>query len=106
MKVILPIEYYQVQNNGVYEWDELGWFAYQEDLGRFPDLESDDARRRQSLFEFYCEEGRAFGYTPGKAATYAMNRIGFREREATQIDPQIFLDLEAAIERTKRNSSP
>jgi hypothetical protein len=33
MRVILPIEYYQVQNNGVYEWDDIGWFGYQEDLG-------------------------------------------------------------------------
>jgi hypothetical protein len=106
MKVILPIEHYQVQNNGVYQWDELGWFAYQQDLGRYPDLESDDARRRQSLFEFYCEEGKAFGFTPGKAATYAMNRIGLLEREGRQVDPQVFLDLEAAIERTTKNSSP
>lgn len=106
MNVIMPVEYYQVPNKGVYEWDELGWFAYQQDLGKYADLESDDARRRQSLFEFYCEEGKSFGYTPGKAASYAMNRIGFLERGISEIDPQIFLDLEAAIERTKKNSSP
>ena len=35
-----------------------------------------------------------------------MNRIGFLEREGKQLDPQVFLDLEAAIERTKKNSSP
>jgi hypothetical protein len=102
MKVILPIGYYQVQKNGVYEWDELGWFAYQEDLGRYADLASDDARRRQSLLEFYCEEGKAFGYPPGRAATYAMNRIGYLERNGRQLDPQIFLDLEAAIERARK----
>jgi hypothetical protein len=106
MKVILPIEYYQAQNNGIYEWDDLGWFAYQEDLGRYPDLESESARRRQSLFEFYCEEGKVFGYSPGQAATYAMNRLGFLERDGRQLDPQIFLDLETAIERTRKNSSP
>ena len=106
MKVILPIEYYQVQNNGIHQWDELGWVAYQEDLGRYAELESDDARHRQSLFEFYFEEGKIFGFTSGRAATYAMNRIGLLEREGRQLDPQIFLDLETAIERTERNSSP
>ena len=43
--------------------------------------EGDSADRilpsRQSLFEFYSEEGKAFGFTPAKAAIYAMNRIGF-----------------------------
>lgn|ERR1035437_995708 len=87
-------------------WDDLGWFAYQEDLGRYPDLESEYARRRQSLFEFYCEEGKVFGFTPGRAATYAMNRIGVLKREGRQLNPQVFIDLEATIERTKENSSP
>ena len=49
-------------------------------------------------------EGKAFGYTPGQAAAYAMNRIGFLEKEGRQLDPQIFLDLEADIERTSRTA--
>jgi hypothetical protein len=39
--------------------------------------------------------------TPGQAATYAMNRIGFLEKEGRQLDAQLFLDLEAPIGRTK-----
>ena len=33
MKVILPVEFYQVKKVDRYEWDDLGWFVYQEDLG-------------------------------------------------------------------------
>jgi hypothetical protein len=47
-------------------------------------------------------EGKAFGFTPGQAATYAMNRIGFLEKEGRQLDPQLFLDLKVAIERTTK----
>jgi hypothetical protein len=101
MRVILPIESYQVKVGDRHEWDNLGWFAYQADLGRYPDLASDDARRRQSLFDFYSAEGAGFGFSPGQAARYAMNRVGYLERNGRQLDPQIFLDLEAAIERTR-----
>jgi len=76
-------------------------FAYQMDLGRYPDLASDDARRRQSLFDFYSAESAAFGYGPTKAARYAMNRIGYLERNGRQFDSQILLDLETTMERTK-----
>jgi hypothetical protein len=102
MKLILPVEYYQVRNNGVREWDDVGWFAYQSDLGRYPDLPSDEARHRQSLFDFYCAEGKALELEPGQTARYAMNRIGYLERDGRELDPQLFLDLETAIERTMK----
>ncbi|HMJ90399.1 MAG TPA: hypothetical protein VK530_11310 [Candidatus Acidoferrum sp.] len=106
MKVILPIQFYQIEKRGKYEWDDLGWFAYQADLGRYPDLISDDARRRRSLFDFYCVEGAAFDMAPGQAARYAMGRIGYLEQNGRQLDPQILLRLETAIEQTARNCSP
>jgi hypothetical protein len=102
LKVILPVEYYQLLRDGVFQWDDVGWFAYQEDLGRYADLGSDDARRRQSVFDFFLVEGVAFGYSPAQAARYAMNRMGYLERDGRQLDSQIFLDLEAAIERTRK----
>jgi len=34
VKVILPVRYYQVLRDRVYEWDDLGCLSYQEDLGR------------------------------------------------------------------------
>ena len=68
LKVILLVRYYQVLRDRVYEWDDLGWLSYQEDLGRYADLDSDDARRRQSLFDFFSCEGVVFGYSAGQAA--------------------------------------
>lgn len=106
MKVILPIEYYQIGKEGAYEWDDIGRFAYQQDLGRYADLTSDDARRRQSLFDFYSCEGVVFGMGPAQAAQYAMGRIAYLEHEGRQLDPQIMLGLKAATERAAGNSSP
>jgi hypothetical protein len=98
MKVILPIEYYQVQNRGSYEWDDLGWLAYQRDLGKYADLSSDAARRRQSLLDFYCAEGQAFGFTPGRAMTYAMNRIAYLQHQGRELDPQLRLSIDTILD--------
>jgi hypothetical protein len=39
-------------------------------------------------------------------ATQAMRRIGYTSKEAPPIDPQLILDLEAAIERTTKTVPP
>jgi hypothetical protein len=107
MKVILPIECYQIRRNGAYEWDDLGWLAYQRDLDGYSDLESVEDRRRQSWFDFFCAEGvQALGYTPAKAAQYAGNRLGNLATNGGEFDPQLILGLQAAIERTKKNINP
>jgi hypothetical protein len=106
MKIILPIAYYQIHNNGVLEWDDIGWFAYQQDLGRYADLDSDEARRRQSLFDFYCVEGAAFDMSPGQAARYAMGRIGYLETEGRELDRQSYLALHQHSGRRASNCSP
>jgi hypothetical protein len=64
--------------------------------------EKELARRRQSLFDSFSCEGVVSGYSAGQAARYAMNRIGYLGRDGRQLDPQIILDLEAAIERTQQ----
>jgi hypothetical protein len=91
MKVILPVKCYQVFLNGEYVWDEIGWFAYQEDLGRYPDLNSNEARRRQSLLDFYDTEGKAWGMTSAQAANYAMGRIVYLKRKGRELDSQGYL---------------
>jgi hypothetical protein len=105
MKVILPIEYYQVLRDGVYEWDNLGWFAYQEDLARYANIEPDGARQRQSLIDFHYAEGIIFGFSPERAKRYASNRVVKSERDGGGLDRQTVLDLEAAIARTEKNCS-
>ena len=81
MNVILPSEYYQVLRNGVYESDNLRWIAYQKDLARYPNIESDDARRRQSLIDFHYSEGIIFGFSSERAKRYAMNRVLKSQRD-------------------------
>jgi len=105
MNVILPIEYYQVLGENGYQWDELGWSAYQEDLGRYQNFGTEDARRWQSIFDFHYAEGIVFGFGVERAKRYAVNRIRNRER-GWEFDPQMLLDLEKVIKRTKKNSSP
>ena len=74
-------------------------------LGRYQNFGTEDARRWQSIFEFHYAEGIAFGFDVERAKRYAVNRIRNREREG-ELDPQMLLDLEKAIERTRKNCSP
>jgi hypothetical protein len=41
-----------------------------------------------------------------QATQSAMSRLGYRIKAEPPVDPQLFLDLEAAIKRTKKNGSP
>jgi hypothetical protein len=41
-----------------------------------------------------------------QALRYAMGRMGYLERDGRALDPQLSLNLETAIGRTKKNSSP
>jgi hypothetical protein len=103
-KVILPAEYYQMITREGYEWDDLGRRAYHENLARYPEFDSDDARCRQSVIDFHYAEGIIFGFAEEKAKRYAINRI--KNAEGRKLDPQILLNLGQAIDRTKKNSSP
>lgn len=106
LNVILPVEYYQVLKDGKLEWDDYGWVAYASDLAKYPDYPSDESRQRESLFRFFYREGEVFFRESKQALGYAMGRLGYLERDGRLLDPQMLLDLEAAIERTKRNCSP
>jgi hypothetical protein len=106
LNVVLPVEYYQVWENGKRVWDDYGWRAYASDLAKYPDYPSDEARQRQSLFRFYYREGELFYRESKQALAYAMGRLGYLEREGRLFDPQLLLDLETAIARTAKNSSP
>jgi hypothetical protein len=106
MNVILPTHYYQALKDGEYVWDDYGWRAYASDLAKYPDYPSDEARRRESLFRWYYHEGMIFYRDTAQALRYAMGRIGYLEKDGRQLDPQLILDLETAIDRTKKNSSP
>jgi hypothetical protein len=61
----------------------------------------------QSQFSLFRDIGaRMFGLRSREALQFAMNRMARPEAVApVQIDLQLILELEAAIERTKKNSS-
>jgi hypothetical protein len=87
-------------------WDNYGWEAYASDLAKYSKYPSDEARQRESLFRFYYREGEIFCRDSKQALRYAIGRLGYLEKEGRLFDPQLLLDLEEAIERTKRNCSP
>lgn len=100
MNVILPKEYYQVRCGDGLIFDEVGWWHYQADLQRFDGIESEQDRITHSRFLLYCAHGMMLYGNRVQALQYAISRIGFEMKEAPSMDPQVFLDLEAAIERT------
>lgn len=102
MNVIMPIEYYQIRRNGELVFDELGRWHYENDLQRLDGIESAQARITHSRFLLYCAHGMMLYGNRVRALEYAMRRIGFEIREAPAVDPQLFLDLEAMIERTRK----
>ena len=106
LNVILPVEYYQIRKNGKLEWDDYGWRAYASDLVKYPNCLSDEARERESLFRFYLREGELFYRESKQALRYAIGRLGYLEKDGRRFDPQLLLELETAIARTTKNSSP
>ncbi len=55
---------------------------------------------------FFYREGEIFYRESKQALRYAMGRLGYLESDGRLFDPQLGLDLEVAITRTRRNSSP
>jgi hypothetical protein len=102
LSVIMPIEYYQIRVNGELVFDELGWWHYQSDLQRFDGIENEQDRMTHSRFLLYCAHGMMLYGNRFQASQYAMRRIGFEIKEASPMDPQLFIDLEAAVERMSK----
>jgi hypothetical protein len=101
MNVILPKEYYQVRCGEELIFDEIGWWHYQTDLQKFSEIDSIEDRITHSRFLLYCANGMMVYGNRVQALQHAMGRIGCYIPEATAVDPQRWLELEAAIERTK-----
>src|SRR5204863_530750 len=102
LNVIMPTEYYQIRRNGELVFDELGWWHHQSDLQRLDGIENEQDRITHSRFLLYCAHGMMLYSNRVHALEYAVRRIGFESREVPAVHPQLFLDLEAAIERTRR----
>ncbi len=86
MRVILPEDWYQIRRNGGLEWDDLGRQAYENDLGRYSDLDSVESRRRQSRLDFFLAEGQWMGCDSTlQAMSYAMEVVEEMEKRERQV---------------------
>jgi hypothetical protein len=103
MNAIMPIEYYQVPKNGGMVFDDLGWWHYQSDLQKFGGIQGEEDRIMHSRFLLYCAHGMMLFGNRMQAMQYAMRRVGYDIPETPVIDPQRWLELEAAIDRTKKS---
>jgi hypothetical protein len=101
MNVIMPEEYYQVRCGNGLAFDEVGLWHYQTDLQRFSEIEAVGDRTMHSRFLLYCAHGTMLYGNRVQALQYAMSRIGYNIPETPAVDPQVWWELEAAIERTK-----
>jgi hypothetical protein len=102
MNVIMPEEYYQVRCGDGLVFDEIGWWHYQTDLQRFAKIEPVEDRTIHSRFLFYSAHGMMLFGNRIQAMQYGMRRIGYNIPEPPAVDPQRWLELEAAIERTRK----
>jgi len=102
MSVILPEEYYQVRVNGNLVFDELGWWHYQRDLQKFDGIESEADRITHSRFLLYCAHGMMLFGNRSQSLQYAMRRIGYEPTKVLPVNPQMWLELESAIDRVRK----
>ncbi len=87
--VIMPVEYYQVKKDGQLVWDDLGRTVYEADLSKYRDIQGDDAKVNQSLYEFYSKQGDyMFRGSAEQAHAYVMGRMAKRRQPNATIEQQ------------------
>jgi len=72
-------------------------------LENFDAIESEADRITESRFLLYCAHGMMLFGNRFQALEYAMRRIGYEPAKAPAMNPQMWLDLEAAFGRTKKS---
>jgi len=96
--VVMPEEYYQIPENGVLVWDDLGFKAYCADIAKFPAVSIEDAMLH-SWYRLFWEVGMCmFRGDGGQVRDFALHKIGKRPLVVAPIDPQLFLRFPAKEE--------
>ena len=91
LRVVMPEASYQVWDptESSLRWDDRGWRAYCEDLGRYPRLRTDERRVIISRFRFYVAVGRSWGMKMARARRFAwqnLNRSGLGAQRHLALD--------------------
>jgi hypothetical protein len=93
LDVVTPQAYYQIQENGVLVWDELGFKAYCADIAKFPADSIEDAMLR-SWYRLFWEVGVCmFRGDEGQVRNFALHKMGKRPSAVLPIDPQLSLQF-------------
>jgi hypothetical protein len=71
-------------------------------LGKFDAIGTEADRISHSRFLLYCAHGIMLFGNRVQSLQYAMRRIGHEPAKPPTVNPQMWLDLEAAITRTRR----
>jgi hypothetical protein len=105
-EVIMPIGFYKIGPKDDLRWDDIGLNAHIRDCAAWPGLPPDDGMRHSQFTLFRDIGAHLFGTHSREAIQFAINRMALAEPAApTPLNPQLILNLEAAIERTRRNCS-
>ena len=101
----MPPDSYKVGPENDRQWDTLGSDAFARNWAAWPGPPSDDVMLHSQFNLLYDIGVHLFGRSP-EALQFAMNRMARREPAAPiALDPQLSLNLEAAILRSTKNSS-
>jgi hypothetical protein len=89
LEVILPLEFYKVPKDGGLDFDDIGFKAYLEDIGRYENWSSLADAVSDSQFRLFYEVGKLL-FWPNKdeAHAFAVRRIAQKEEQVKKMDPQ------------------
>ena len=76
--LLIPMEYYQIPEDGPMVFDDLGFRLYCTDLAKYQGVGDLEAMENESLFRLFYKMGKLmFGRDCGtQALDFALNRIG------------------------------
>lgn len=91
LEVVMPVEYYQIPQDGTLVWDEIGIKAYEADLARFPGSNVEQAMLHSAYRLFWAVGKLLYRGDGGQVRDYALHKISQRPAVVPLVDPQLVL---------------
>ncbi len=103
--VMMPMDFYKIGLPQNRRFDDRGLRALERDLGTWPGELTDDLVKRSQFNLFYDVGVHLFGRRSRQALDFALSRMAEPDVKApAAVDPQLILNLEAAVQRTQKKS--